>query len=173
MNPIKVDINDLDKYFVKSELTPAIAFDVDTKTVLMLAYMNKESLKKTLETGYTWYWSRSRQEYWNKGATSGHLQKVVSIYAGKSQENSYTAYLFDKGVDKICKKVGEEATETVIAAKNGDNDELKNEINDLLYHVMVLAANQGLEWSDVEKVLDERNEKIGNLKKFHQVDKNT
>ena len=67
MNPIKVDINDLDKYFVKSELTPAIAFDVDTKTVLMLAYMNKESLK--------------RQEYWNKGATSGHLQKVVSIYA--------------------------------------------------------------------------------------------
>ena len=65
------------------------------------------------------------------------------------------------------------ATETVIAAKNGDNDELKNEINDLLYHVMVLAANQGLEWSDVEKVLDERNEKIGNLKKFHQVDKNT
>ena len=62
---------------------------------------------------------------------------------------------------------------TVIAAKNGDNDELKNEINDLLYHVMVLAANQGLEWSDVEKVLDERNEKIGNLKKFHQVDKNT
>ena len=59
MNPIKVDINDLDKYFVKSELTPAIAFDVDTKTVLMLAYMNKESLKKTLETGYTWYWSRS------------------------------------------------------------------------------------------------------------------
>ena len=61
MNPIKVDINDLDKYFVKSELTPAIAFDVDTKTVLMLAYMNKESLKKTLETGYTWYWSRSRK----------------------------------------------------------------------------------------------------------------
>ena len=60
---------------------PLTAFDVDTKTVLMLAYMNKESLKKTLETGYTWYWSRSRQEYWNKGATSGHLQKVVSIYA--------------------------------------------------------------------------------------------
>ena len=80
MNPIKVDINDLDKYFVKSELTPAIAFDVDTKTVLMLAYMNRESMKKTLETGYTWFWSRSRQELWNKGATSGHLQKVVSIH---------------------------------------------------------------------------------------------
>lgn len=83
-------------------------------------------------------------------------QRKADYEAGKAQENSYTAYLFDKGVDKICKKVGEEATETVIAAKNGDNDELKNEINDLLYHVMVLAANQGLEWSDVEKVLDEK-----------------
>ena len=92
---------------------------------------------------------------------------------GTAAENSYTCYLFEKGVDKICKKVGEEATETVIAAKNGDNDELMNEINDLLYHVMVLCANQGLDWSDVERVLDERNEKIGNLKKFHEVDKNT
>ena len=92
---------------------------------------------------------------------------------GTAAENSYTCYLFSKGVDKICKKVGEEATETVIAAKNGDNDELMNEINDLLYHVMVLCANQGLDWSDVEKVLDERNEKIGNLKKFHEVDKNS
>ena len=78
---LKIDINDLDKYFQKGELIPAIAFDVDTKTVLMLAYMNKESLRKTLETGYTWYWSRSRQELWNKGATSGHLQKVISIYS--------------------------------------------------------------------------------------------
>ncbi len=92
---------------------------------------------------------------------------------GTAAENSYTCYLFEKGVDKICKKVGEEATETVIAAKNGDNNELMNEINDLLYHVMVLCANQGLDWSDVERVLDERNEKIGNLKKFHEVDKNT
>ena len=75
------DLNDLDKYFVKSDLIPAIAVDVNTKKVLMLAYMNKESLRKTLETGYTWYWSRSRQELWNKGATSGHLQKVVSIFA--------------------------------------------------------------------------------------------
>ncbi len=70
----------IDDFFVKSELIPAICYDVDTKTVLMLAFMNKESLKRTLETGYTWFWSRSRQEYWNKGATSGHLQKVVSIY---------------------------------------------------------------------------------------------
>ena len=92
---------------------------------------------------------------------------------GTAAENSYTCYLFDKGVDKICKKVGEEASETIIAAKNGDNDELMNEINDLLYHVMVLAANQGLDWADVEKVLDERNEKVGNLKTFHTVDKNT
>ena len=93
--------------------------------------------------------------------------------SGNAPEKAYTCYLFDKGVDKICKKVGEEAAETIIAAKNGDNDELKNEINDLLYHVMVLAVNQGLDWSDVEKVLDERNEKIGNLKTFHQTDKNT
>ena len=69
---LKIDINDLDKYFQKGELIPAIAFDVDTKTVLM---------RKTLETGYTWYWSRSRQELWNKAATSGHLQKVISIYS--------------------------------------------------------------------------------------------
>ena len=93
--------------------------------------------------------------------------------AGTAEENSYTAYLFSKGVDKICKKVGEEATETVIAAKNGDNDELMNEINDLLYHVMVLAANQGLSWEEVERVLAERNNVSGNLKTFHQVDKNS
>ena len=99
--------------------------------------------------------------------------RQAAFKEGTAQEGSYTAYLFDKGVDKICKKVGEEATETVIAAKNGNNDELKNEINDLLYHVMVLAANQGLEWSEVEAVLAERNEKIGNLKQFHTVDKNT
>lgn len=100
-------------------------------------------------------------------------QRKSAFEQGTAQENSYTCYLFEKGVDKICKKIGEEATETVIAAKNGDNDELMNEINDLLYHVMVLCANQGLDWKDVERVLDERNEKIGNLKKFHTVDKNT
>ncbi|MBE6836441.1 MAG: phosphoribosyl-ATP diphosphatase [Ruminococcus sp.] len=100
-------------------------------------------------------------------------QRKTAYEQGTAQENSYTCYLFEKGVDKICKKIGEEATETVIAAKNGDNDELMNEINDLLYHVMVLCANQGLDWKDVERVLDERNEKIGNLKQFHTVDKNT
>lgn len=70
----------IDDFFKKSELIPAVVSEVNTKAVLMLAYMNKESLNKTLETGYTWFWSRSRQELWNKGATSGHLQKVVSIY---------------------------------------------------------------------------------------------
>lgn len=70
----------LDKFFIKSDLIPAIVKDIETKEVLMLAYMNKESLSKTLETGYTWFWSRSRNELWNKGATSGHMQKVISIY---------------------------------------------------------------------------------------------
>ncbi|MCM1054113.1 MAG: phosphoribosyl-AMP cyclohydrolase [Bacteroides sp.] len=81
MGKIKINADSLDRYFEKSDLIPAVAFDVNTKTVLMLAYMNRESLKKTLETGYTWYWSRSRGELWNKGATSGHLQKVISIYS--------------------------------------------------------------------------------------------
>lgn len=76
---IKVDLNDLDRFFAKGELIPAICFDVNTKTVLMLAYMNKESLKKTLETGYTWFWSRSRQEYWNKGATSEMFRKLFQF----------------------------------------------------------------------------------------------
>lgn len=73
-------MQDLDKFFKKGELIPAIVKDVKTGEVLMLAYMNRESLGKTLETGYTWFWSRSRQELWNKGATSGHLQKVISIF---------------------------------------------------------------------------------------------
>ncbi|MDO5558579.1 MAG: phosphoribosyl-AMP cyclohydrolase [Oscillospiraceae bacterium] len=75
-----MDKLDLDKYFKKGELIPAVVQDVKTKQVLMLAYMNRESLQKTIETGYTWFWSRSRQELWNKGATSGHLQKVISMY---------------------------------------------------------------------------------------------
>lgn len=71
---------DIEKYFKKSELIPAIIQEDDTNEVLMLAYMNRESMQKTLETGYTWFWSRSRQELWNKGATSGHLQKIVSVH---------------------------------------------------------------------------------------------
>ena len=226
MNPIKVDINDLDKYFVKSELTPAIAFDVDTKTVLMLAYMNKESLKKTLETGYTWYWSRSRQEYWNKGATSGHLQKVVSIYAdcdndtlllnvkqtgaachtgnyscfsyplwnsgaGRNLpvpepdgihgilaelyrviqdkrvhggEKSYTRYLFMSGQDKILKKVGEEAAETIIASKNNNGKEVLYEMSDLWYHCLVLLAYHNINPAELLNELGGRRSKENNSK---------
>lgn len=101
------------------------------------------------------------------------MDRKAAFEAGTAEDNSYTAYLFSKGVDKICKKVGEEATETVIAAKNNNNEELMNEINDLLYHVMVLAANQGLTWDEVERVLAERNNVSGNLKQFHTVDKNS
>lgn len=100
-------------------------------------------------------------------------QRKIDNDNGNAPEKSYTCYLYQQGVDKICKKVGEEAAETIIAAKNVDNEELKNEINDLLYHIMVLCANQGLDWTEIEKVLEERNEKIGNLKKFHTTDKNT
>lgn len=91
-----IDINDLDKFFKKGELIPAIVFERNTKTVLMLAYMNKESLKKTLETGYTWFWSRSRQELWNKGATSGHLQKVYEIY-GDCDDDTLLVYVEQTG----------------------------------------------------------------------------
>ena len=98
-------------------------------------------------------------------------QRKIDFDNVNAPEKSYTCYLYEKGVDKICKKIGEEASETIITAKNNDNEELMNEINDLLYHIMVLCVNQGLEWSDVEKVLDERNEKIGNLKQFHTTNK--
>ncbi len=81
MGKTLIDINNLDKYFAKSELIPAIVQEADTGEVLMLAYMNKESLAKTLETGYTWFFSRSRNELWNKGSTSGHLQKITEIYS--------------------------------------------------------------------------------------------
>ena len=81
MGKTLIDKNELDKYFLKAELVPAIVQDADTKEVLMLAYMNKESLAKTLETGYTWFYSRSRKQLWNKGATSGHVQKIKEIYS--------------------------------------------------------------------------------------------
>lgn len=81
MGKTLIDINNLDKYFAKAELIPAIVQEATTGEVLMLAYMNKESLAKTLETGYTWFYSRSRNELWNKGATSGHLQKITEIYS--------------------------------------------------------------------------------------------
>ena len=101
------------------------------------------------------------------------LYGVVMDRKANPQEGSYTCYLFSQGQDKICKKCGEECTEMVIAAKNNDNNELKNEVADLLYHVVVLCAEKGLSVDEVEEVLRERSNKIGNLKQFHQTDKNT
>ena len=103
----------------------------------------------------------------------GDLYQVVTDRKENPQEGSYTCYLFDQGIDKICKKCGEECTEMVIAAKNADNNELKNEIADLMYHIMVMCVERGLAWEDVEAVLAERSNKTGNLKQFHSVDKNT
>lgn len=186
-------------------LVPAIVQDSTSGQVLMLAYMNKESYKKTIETGYTWYYSRSRQELWNKGATSGNTQKVKALsydcdgdtvlvkveqsgpacHTGEKTcffnkvtknndmsmgevlssleellkdrknnpvEGSYTTYLYEKGVDKILKKVGEEAAEVIIAAKNPDKSELVYEASDLMYHLMVLLSDQGV---DVDQIKDE------------------
>ena len=101
------------------------------------------------------------------------LFDVIKQRQLEPQEGSYTCYLFDQGVDKICKKVGEEAAETIIAAKNANKEDLTGEICDLLYHVSVLAVQQGLDWPQLEAVFAERSRKIGNLKQFRQTDKNT
>lgn len=101
------------------------------------------------------------------------LYETVVDRRDNKQEGSYTCYLFEKGIDKILKKCGEECTEMVIAAKNKDNDELKNEIADLFYHIMVMCVERGLDWKEVEAILAERSNKTGNLKQFHTVDKNT
>ena len=105
--------------------------------------------------------------------TLSGLYEVVKDRQNNPQEGSYTCYLFEKGLDKILKKCGEECSEMIIAAKNQDNDELKNEISDLVYHVLVLMAERGLPLEDVQAVLEERRQKIGNLKKFHVSDHNT
>ncbi|TVY10310.1 bifunctional phosphoribosyl-AMP cyclohydrolase/phosphoribosyl-ATP diphosphatase HisIE [Paenibacillus cremeus] len=202
-------------------LVPAIVQDAASKEVLMMAYMNAESLKLTVESGETWFWSRSRSELWHKGATSGHIQKVkalrydcdgdtllvlvdqtgpachtgsyscftgevkVGALAGEAQastvedrfamlgklesviaqrdaerpEGAYTTYLFEKGVDKILKKVGEETAEVIIAAKNRDKDELRYEASDLIFHLMVLLREQKLPLDDVMQELDRRHNK--------------
>ena len=101
------------------------------------------------------------------------LYQVVLNRKETFQEGSYTCYLFSKGEDKILKKCGEECSEMIIAAKNNDNEELKNEISDLLYHIMVLCAEKNLPFSEVEKVLEERKNKVGNLKVMRNTDKNT
>ncbi|OEB99827.1 phosphoribosyl-ATP pyrophosphatase [Lysinibacillus sphaericus] len=192
-------------------LVTAVVQDANTKEVLTVAYMNKESLEKTLESGETWFYSRSREALWHKGETSGNVQKVVSIKADcdgdalvvevlpagpachngttscftkvlqekakvgsvsiipelvkviekreqEMPEGAYTTYLFDKGIDKICKKVGEEATEVVIGAKNRDAEEVKWEAADLIYHLLVLLQEQKVNVFDVLHVLEKRHE---------------
>lgn len=195
----------------KDGLIPVIVQDYKTDQVLMLAYMNEEAFHTTLRTGKMTYWSRSRQELWTKGLTSGHLQYVKSLtldcdndtilakvaqlgaacHTGNRtcffqplmkkeyddtnplrvfqdvynvildrrehpKEGSYTNYLFDKGIDKILKKVGEECTEIVIAAKNPDKEEIKYEISDFLYHAMVLMVEKGVTWEEITRELARR-----------------
>lgn len=101
------------------------------------------------------------------------MYDVVADRRANPQEGSYTCYLFDKGIDKILKKCGEECTEMVIAAKNNDKDELANEINDLLYHMIVMMVDRGVTVEDIEQIMVERSKKIGNLKQFHVSDHNT
>lgn len=101
------------------------------------------------------------------------MYDVVVDRRANPQEGSYTCYLFDKGIDKILKKCGEECTEMVIAAKNNDKDELANEINDLLYHMIVMMVDRGVTVEDIEQIMEERSKKIGNLKQFHVSDHNT
>jgi len=190
-------------------LVPCVTQDVKTNAVLMVAYMNAESLKLTLESGYMTYYSRSRQELWKKGETSGNTQKLKNLkldcdgdtllaiveqkgvachtgnyscffedlsgekYVGGYQvidelfsvienrkknpkEGSYTNYLFEKGIDKILKKVGEEASEVIIAAKNWSVDEIKYESADLLYHLFVLLSDRGMSPADVMQELHDR-----------------
>jgi phosphoribosyl-ATP pyrophosphohydrolase/phosphoribosyl-AMP cyclohydrolase len=183
-------------------LIPAVVQDARTREVLTVAYMNKESLQLTLERNETYFWSRSRQQLWHKGETSGNSQKVVKVsldcdddavlvevdpagpacHTGayscfgaepeiegvlselysvierrKEQrpEGSYTTYLFNSGLDKILKKVGEEATETVIAAKN-DDGRLPAEMADLLYHLIVLLVERGVSLPEITRELKER-----------------
>ncbi len=189
-------------------LIPAVVVDTVTKKVLTLAYMNKESLKISMEKGLTCFYSRSRQELWLKGETSGNYQHIVSITADcdkdalvvevekdgpachlgtdscfenpvweseerhafsleglmaliegrktDKKEGSYTTYLFEKGLDKILKKVGEECTEVIIAAKAEDKKETVYEIADLAYHTMVLMIEAGISLEDIHKELASR-----------------
>ena len=201
-----VDINTLK--FDKDGLIPAVVVDEVTKRVLTVAYMNKESLAISMEKGLTCFWSRSRQELWLKGETSGNFQHIVSITAdcdgdalvvvvekdgpachlgtescftnelwhsderqefslqglyellegrkADKPEGSYTTYLFEKGIDKILKKVGEECTEVIIAGKADDKAETIYELADLAYHAMVLMVEMGISVEDVHKELASR-----------------
>ena len=194
--------------WLKNPLIPTIIQDYLTGEVLMLGYQNEESYQKTMETGEVHFYSRSRQELWHKGATSGNKLYVKSIYLDCDQDTvlikakplgntchtgnkscfytgvvekepdvysvltnlekiikdrqktmmqgSYTAALFAEGLDRIIQKVGEEAIETVIAAKNEDDERLISETADLLFHLNVLLVQKGLQWSDIFEELQER-----------------
>lgn len=200
--------------FDEKGLIPAVVQDVKTGTVLMVAYMNREALEKTLQDGRTWFYSRSRQSLWAKGETSGHIQRVAGIYYDcdadtllvqvyqqgaachegtfscfsrsliqtdkprsyhwavmswledlikerkeKMPADSYTTYLFEKGLDKILKKVGEEATEVVIAAKGGKEEEIVYETADLFYHLLVMLQERNLDLEQVWLELEKRHKK--------------
>lgn len=197
--------------FDEQGLIPAVVQDIKTKKVLMLAYMNDESLRKTMATETTWFYSRSRKELWNKGATSGHIQLVkrvsydcdgdallieveqqgASCHTGNyscfyreilnrmnededisnilirlaetirdrklnPKECSYTTYLFEKGIDKILKKIGEESAEIIIAAKNSSKEDLVYEICDFVYHLMVLMEIRDISTEDIKMELTKR-----------------
>lgn len=195
--------------FDEKGLIPAVVLDAQNGKILTVAYMNRESLEISIREGRTCFWSRSRQELWRKGETSGnvqHIEKIVAdcdrdalaVYVQKEgpachtgaescfnetvfendelapsfsyeglmqlilgrktdkKEGSYTTYLFDKGIDKILKKVGEESTEVIVAAKNEDKKETIYEIADLAYHVMVLMAEMGISVDDITKELASR-----------------
>ncbi len=194
--------------FDEKGLIPAVVVDAVSKKVLTVAYMNRESLAISMEKGLTCFWSRSRQELWLKGETSGNYQHIVSITAdcdkdallvmvekdgpachlgtdscfsnplwysdslsefslqglydllqGRKEERpegSYTSYLFDKGIDKILKKVGEECTEVIIASKADDKKETVYEVADLAYHVMVMMVQMGISVEDVQRELASR-----------------
>ncbi len=204
-----LDINELK--FDEKGLIPAIVVDAKSGKVLTLAYMNRESLGISIEKGLTCFWSRSRQELWLKGETSGNYQHIVSITAdcdrdalvvtvekdgpachlgtdscfndkvyqsealsdfsyqelydqisGRKdypKEGSYTTYLFEKGLDKILKKVGEECTEVIIAGKAEDKKETVYEISDLIYHLFVLMAESGISLDDIWDELASRHVK--------------
>ena len=196
-----LNIDDLK--FDERGLIPAIVTDTETKRVLTLAYMNRESLEISMKEGRTCFWSRSRQVLWRKGETSGNVQRIVSVtadcdrdallvevrkdgpachlgtdscfndllfeggeapgfsYEGlmemlqgrmeSPKEGSYTSYLFEKGKDKILKKIGEESTEVIIAAKDDDRANTIYEIGDLMYHVMVLMTREGISLEDIRR----------------------
>lgn len=206
-------MNAEDVTFDEKGLVPAIVQDAQSKEILMLAYMNRESLQKSLETGETWFYSRERRQLWHKGETSGNTQKIVdwaldcdsdtllvkvnpagpACHTGsyscfktetsdkeeaaassnrygilselehviakreaERPEGTYTTYLFQEGLDKILKKIGEETSEVIIAAKNRSADELEWEVSDVIYHMLVMLREQGVGFDRILHVLEKR-----------------